>query len=324
MPVVRRRPPEVSMLNRQSFLHLMRVVAVVGLAAGSPIAATAAGAREPQARNRVEGSTAVVGRGVSFGSWQDLSMPDTGGLVGPFRISSTAPIAVSFADFLCAGDRLALYDGARYVATGTQMPLHPTCDIYTGVPEEAFLDGRFSAGLELLPAGAHSLYFKSDYTFTDGFGAAFRVDRCTIVAHGEAKLIGTRSRDVMCGSSLPEQLIGKGGNDLILAAGGADSIDSTGGGTAASGGDGNDRITVHGESSRVFAQGGNDTATTGHDGGALDGGAGDDLLQGSPGNDVLSGGDGADRLVAGAGYDLCDGGSGVDTWSGCESIRRLP
>lgn len=81
------------------------------------------------------------------------------------------------------------------------------------------------------------------------------------------------------------------------------------------GGDGNDTIHAAGGS---IAQGGNDDDTiySEDDEGAVDGGAGNDMIQGGAERQNLSGGDGNDTIRAGAGDDFVYGGKGNDVLYG--------
>jgi hypothetical protein len=65
------------------------------------------------------------------------------------------------------------------------------------------------------------------------------------------------------------------------------------------------------------------TLTLGESGGALLGGAGDDILVGGSGDDRLEGGDGDDRLYGGGGDDTLFGGSGADSLFGGSGDDRL-
>jgi RTX calcium-binding nonapeptide repeat (4 copies) len=58
---------------------------------------------------------------------------------------------------------------------------------------------------------------------------------------------------------------------------------------------------------------GNDGGGLGPSGGTIDGGPGDDRVGGGPGDDRVLGGDGADRLFGSLGADALDGGAGPDT-----------
>lgn len=81
------------------------------------------------------------------------------------------------------------------------------------------------------------------------------------------------------------------------------------------GGDGSDTLHAAGGS---IAQGGNhnDTIYSEGDEGAVDGGAGNDVIQGGAERQNLSGGDGNDTIRAGAGDDFVYGGKGNDVLYG--------
>lgn len=119
-------------------------------------------------------------------------------------------------------------------------------------------------------AGANNVYdvivSASDGVFTDSQAIAITVtdsDETPVTPVGQ-NLIGTGGDDIM---------LGQGGNDTFYGRGGND---------------------------RLYGQGGNDW---------LDGGDGRDTLDGGDGDDVLIGGNGYNILIGGAGADVLDGRS---------------
>ncbi|MFD1740191.1 calcium-binding protein [Cypionkella sinensis] len=109
---------------------------------------------------------------------------------------------------------------------------------------------------------------------------------------------GLEQADTLCGSAQGEDIMGRGGDDLVDALAGNDVLWGGAGNDRLYGGLGNDRA------------GGEDGADV------LWGGAGFDTLCGDAGNDVLDGGEGADLLEGGAGDDLLSGGAGFDNLYG--------
>jgi hypothetical protein len=96
----------------------------------------------------------------------------------------------------------------------------------------------------------------------------------------QATHVGTRSADVLRGTTGDDVFVARGGDDRLIGRGGHD---------------------------RVCAGGGNDV---------IKGGGGDDVLLGQGGDDRLVGGPGSDELDGGSGEDDCASGEAV---SGCES-----
>ncbi|WP_329254195.1 calcium-binding protein [Streptomyces sp. NBC_01478] len=112
------------------------------------------------------------------------------------------------------------------------------------------------------------------------------------------------------------------GNDTITlgkySVGWGDNGNDTlhgGASTIAQGGNGNDTITTTGSAADGGA--GNDVITAGAGNQSLTGGAGNDRIHGGAGNDFIYGGTGNDVLYGGAGADTIYGNSGNDTlWGG--------
>lgn len=88
-------------------------------------------------------------------------------------------------------------------------------------------------------------------------------------------------------------------------------------GTAAIGGEGNDRYIPSPAAFNVFyGEGGNDRATGGPARDVLSGGAGEDKLNGARGRDSVLGNAGRDRLVGGPAADVITGHAGDDLLAG--------
>lgn len=110
----------------------------------------------------------------------------------------------------------------------------------------------------------------------------------------DARLSGTKRRDLIRGET---------GDDTVIARGGDDCID---------GGLGNDFLAGGPGSDAVDAENGDDSVlgSTGED--VIDGQGGSDTLGGDGGDDTLDGGFGYDRLDGGDGDDRLVGNTGVD------------
>ncbi|MGW0908349.1 calcium-binding protein [Streptomyces sp. NPDC002853] len=121
------------------------------------------------------------------------------------------------------------------------------------------------------------------------------------------------SADLGAGKDTATHTGGVDGNSVIGGAGDDDLTVGEAG--VVLGGDGNDTIHAAGGS---IAQGGNHNDTIYSEGAesAVDGGAGNDVIQGGAERQNLSGGDGTDTIRAGAGDDFVYGGKGNDTLYG--------
>lgn len=129
----------------------------------------------------------------------------------------------------------------------------------------------------------------------------------------------------------PNLILGRGGDDFVLAGGGSDILYLFNGDDVAIGGQGSDRINGQRGEDLLAGGSGNDRIDGGRDGDVLVGGAGNDRIEGGRGNDALSDGLGDDvlegergddlflftetSLIGGTGpdEDFFDGGSGTDT-----------
>ena len=107
----------------------------------------------------------------------------------------------------------------------------------------------------------------------------------------EANIVGTGGDDVLVGSGRNDVIHGRGGDDLIIGKGGDDRL---------CGGEGEDHFAGRGGRDRIR------------------GGSDDDGLHGNRGADTLKGGPDDDRLNGGDGNDFCGGGKGIDVFVHCE------
>ncbi len=106
-------------------------------------------------------------------------------------------------------------------------------------------------------------------------------------------------------SDAADQVIGRGGNDLIWGLGGNDLLIGNLGQDTLNGGIGNDTLLGGAGHDLLLGSYGDDL---------LSGGAGNDLLFGGFGNDLVLGGLGNDSLAGGAGDDVLTGNSGADVF----------
>ena len=144
------------------------------------------------------------------------------------------------------------------------------------------------------------------------------------------EFIGRKGADTLVGSMGKDKLYGGNGTDLLYGGMHGDTLD---GGTGADtlygrsyddsliGGDGTDDLfggwgadTLNGDSGADVLQGGDgaDRLNGGSENDRLTGGAGADSLYGGVGGDTLTGGTGKDVLDGGVGHDELRGGAGAD------------
>jgi Ca2+-binding RTX toxin-like protein len=108
-------------------------------------------------------------------------------------------------------------------------------------------------------------------------------------------------------SSVNSNVLGEGGNDVLIGGSGNDSLDGGVGNDALTGGAGNDVLSAGDGDDGLYGEDGNDV---------LNGAAGDDWLEGGLGTDTLYGGIGNDNIYGGDGDDAIYGDDGVDTLKG--------
>lgn len=134
---------------------------------------------------------------------------------------------------------------------------------------------------------------------------------CTITQTStDRPTVGTEGDDVICAIGGSQQILGMGGNDIIIAtAPGSYFID---------GGFGNDIIDARlASKASVYGGWGDDTIYGSPGDDVLGGGAGDDIVYGYNGNDDISeGGDGKNTFYGGEGNDTITGGDGDETFYG--------
>lgn len=147
----------------------------------------------------------------------------------------------------------------------------------------------------------------------------------TINATSGTLTTGTPGRDVIVGSSGPDEINGAGGNDVICGYGGDDEIFGGAGNDIIFGNRGNDIINGGSGNDRLYGRLGDDEVNgnfgqdivygdAGHD--TLTGGAAWDRIYGGDGDDHIDGGNTRDYLHGGNGNDVLDGAGGADTFIG--------
>jgi hypothetical protein len=279
------------------------------------------------------------------GGWTRFTFEGPGSVTRPFTFTHRTPVVLSVTDAFCVGDRLAILDNGHVVGVTSAPAVGPTCHppFQAKAAQPAFYQGLYSAGMVLLPKGAHKITIRAIRSPFGAGGAFLRVDACTRFLTRPGKLKGTAGDDTLCGSPGNDTIIGGPGNDRIVGGGGNDTLQGSSGNDAIAGGPGSDLIAGQRGNDRLFGNAGTDLITGGpnHDGisGGLSadalyagggptnvvvGEAGGDSLFGGPGNDLLSGNSGSDLLQGAAGTDLCIGGPGADAAVGCESLEGIP
>ncbi len=108
-------------------------------------------------------------------------------------------------------------------------------------------------------------------------------------------LVGSEADDVLVVTgSRGTQLLGLGGDDLLIGGFGDDVL---------IGGEGNDTLNARAGNDLIFAGAGNDI---------INAGDGDDFARGDEGDDSIAGGAGNDRITGSAGNDVLFGNEGID------------
>lgn len=324
------------------------VLVTMGLLAVSLQAASAGATTTPAGnRNGASGArSSTTAQSVPIGGgWIEFFFGGPGSVAGPFTFAHRTPVVLSVTDAFCVGDRFGILENGGVVGVTSTPAVPPDCEppFAARQPRPAFHQGLYSAGMVLLPGGAHEITIRASRS-PFGAGAAFlRVDACTRFLTQPGKLVGTAGNDTLCGSPGNDIITGGAGSDRIAGGGGNDLLRGSSGADAIAGGPGSDLIAGQGGTDRLFGDAGTDLVTggAGHDGisgggsgDALyaDGGltnvvvgdAGGDSLFGGSGNDLLSGSSGNDLLQGAGGTDLCIGGPGVDAAVGCESLQGVP
>ena len=297
------------------------MAAVAAVAAAAAMAAPAVGADDRSLNSRSEARAAKADAGpaqIVDAGWIDLGMGPKGTRVGPFRVRSPQPLALTFTDLACVGDRFQALDGHVVIGIGSPLVVAPSCGLQRQNWRAAF-DRRFSTGLVLLQPGSHRLFFRTLSTFTGGFVAAFRVDICTVTKPTSGVLLGGSGRDVICGANHRDVLFGGGGRDLLLGGPGPDVLVAGGQEPAAlAGGRGADSLIGGAGDNRLFGGDDPDVLRAGGGNDGVSGGGGADVLQGMAGRDALHGGPGRDALSGGPDRDICLAGPMGGLPGGCE------
>jgi Ca2+-binding RTX toxin-like protein len=161
-----------------------------------------------------------------------------------------------------------------------------------------------------------------DYASAGAGGVGVNVNLATGQASGEGNdtisdtenASGSSFADSMRGTTGPNVLNSRGGNDAVQALDGDDTVNGGAGQDTLNGGGANDRVSGGTGQDTIRGGGGNDN---------LNGGPAADTIYGGAGNDVLSGGAGPDDHRGGPGTDRCNPGApGLgrgDVAQGCET-----
>jgi Ca2+-binding RTX toxin-like protein len=123
---------------------------------------------------------------------------------------------------------------------------------------------------------------------------------------------GGDGNDTLQGGSAADALHGGYGNDSLIGGYGADSLYGDDGGDTLHSAFADSSYGYGGGYGEGYGYGYGGSGSAGDYGGAMEGGAGDDILYGSDGADALDGGDGNDVIIGLGGADVASGGYGND------------
>lgn len=136
-------------------------------------------------------------------------------------------------------------------------------------------------------------------------------------------LTGDAGDNLLSGGNGNDTLYGKGGNDTLSGGAGNDLLNGGTGVDALDGGTGDDKLYGWDGDDMLSGGAGEDLLNGGNGADSLDGGADNDKLYGWDENDVLSGSQGDDLLNGGAGADTLDGGADNDELHGADGNDSL-
>lgn len=127
----------------------------------------------------------VVGQGWLSFSWD----AGVGSVSGPFDFTTSGPTVLKVTDLYIDGDQFAVYDNGSLLGD-TSVPANDGA--YTGDPDFAYSDPRWSHGFWDLGIGAHSLTFNIIATAAccATGGADFRVDPASVPEPGALGTFG--------------------------------------------------------------------------------------------------------------------------------------
>lgn len=126
-----------------------------------------------------------------------------------------------------------------------------------------------------------------------------------IGSYGDEMIRGGAGSDTITGVAGDDRILGEPGDDILRGGEGADDL---------IGGTGNDQLFGGADNDTLRAQDGNDS---------IYGEGGHDLIVDTVGNNLILGGSGNDQIISGSGHDMLDGGHGNDTILGGAGNDRL-
>jgi hypothetical protein len=112
---------------------------------------------------------------LASGTWQAFFFGATGSTAtgSPFTFESSSAAVVTVTDAFCAGDRLAVSDGAAILGTTTAVAVDMTCsNPFESTPDAALANPGYSSGRFVVGTGTHSIGIVAS-TSPFGAGTAF-------------------------------------------------------------------------------------------------------------------------------------------------------
>ena len=190
------------------------------------------------------------------------------------------------------------------------------------------LGGVLPSCVEL--AQGHSMTCEELFTATNegtdqGAATSLGFDRLVLLSGSDSYVApGDTGADLVFGGDGNNNIIVRGGDDVVCGGAGDDTIRGGSGNDWLHGEDGNDQLRGQSGTDRLFGGSGDDFLRGGGDDDELYGQSDSDDLHGALGNDLVMGGQGADILNGAGNVDECDGSPADTTVTGCELSVTAP